>query len=133
MGFVFNSNTRDAINQPECIRTLYLLLGNKHQLGFDVLYVRTVLCKRIRLNVIYCQTPYTSSVSIQSGTPTSTLFRVVFSKSLILGSVGIQVEQRVFWDVFSFQDLEISNDFMEGDLGKVDFGEGLDCLYIRLT
>lgn len=64
---------------------------------------------------------------------TSGPLRVVSSKCLVFGGVGIKIQKRVFWDIFSLQDLKISDDFNERDLGKVRFGKGLDCLNVRLT
>lgn len=63
---------------------------------------------------------------------TSGLLRVVFSKGFISRIVGVQVQQWIFWDISDFQDQKISDDFMEGDLGEVDFGEGLHCIHLRL-
>ena len=64
---------------------------------------------------------------------TSTLRGVIFSKSVIFGSVGIQEDQRIHRDISSFQDLEIFEDIYKGDLLEVNLGERLHRLHIRLS
>lgn len=64
---------------------------------------------------------------------TSSLLRIVFSKGLISRNVGIEVQQRIFWDISNFQDHEISDDFVERNLGEINFGEGLHCINLRFT
>jgi len=56
---------------------------------------------------------------------TSTLVHVILPKGLVFGRVGVEVKQRVLRDVMCFHNLEVPDDFVEGDLGQVRLGEGL--------
>lgn len=56
---------------------------------------------------------------------TSSLLGVIFSKGFVSGNIGVQEHQWVFGDVINLQDEKVPDDFVEGDLGKVDFSEGL--------
>lgn len=57
---------------------------------------------------------------------TSGLLGIIFSKGFVSGNVRVQEHQWVFRDVINLQEEKVPDDFMEGDLGEVDFGEGLD-------